>query len=153
MVVQVDDGGGLFLRVARLGQCLVRQDQVVLPVTDVVLDLVDAIIPGIFLLHDVGQQRLDIRLVEDREAGLVAQARVFLADDVQAEVVEGGDGQALALAAAQEAADALLHLARRLVGEGHRDDVLRADPALLHQVGDLAGDHAGLAGACAGEHQ
>ncbi|GAB7530568.1 hypothetical protein PS3A_29790 [Pseudomonas sp. 3A(2025)] len=31
--------------------------------------------------------------------------------------------------------------------------MLGADAAILDQVGDLAGDHAGLAGACTGEHQ
>ncbi|MNP14133.1 hypothetical protein D3C76_1064460 [compost metagenome] len=78
---------------------------------------------------------------------------MFPADDVQAQVVEGRDRQALALAGAQQGADALLHLAGGLVGEGHGDDVLGADAALLDQVGDLAGDHAGLAGTGAGQHQ
>src|SRR5690606_36210120 len=50
-------------------------------------------------------------------------------------------------------AAALLQCARGLGGEGHRHDVLRADAALLNQVSDLAGDHAGLAGTGAGEHQ
>ncbi|SPZ18780.1 Uncharacterised protein [Pseudomonas aeruginosa] len=153
LVMQVDDRGGLLLGVAGLFQRLLRKDQVVLPGADVVLDLVDAVVPGILLLHDVGQQRLDVRLVEDRETGLVAEPLVFLADDVQAEVVEGRDGQALALAAAQQGADALLHLPRGLVGEGHGDDVLGADTALLDEIGDLAGDHAGLAGAGASQDQ
>ncbi len=153
LVMQVDDRGGLLLGVAGLFQRLLRKDQVVLPGADVVLDLVDAVVPGILLLHDVGQQRLDVRLVEDRETGLVAEPFVFLADDVQAEVVEGRDGQALALAAAQQGADALLHLPRGLVGEGHGDDVLGADTALLDEIGDLAGDHAGLAGAGASQDQ
>ena len=73
---------------ARLGQGLVGQDQVVLPAVDEVLDLVGAVIAGVFLLHDVGEQRLDVAVIEDREAGLVAQARVFLADDVHAQVVK-----------------------------------------------------------------
>ncbi len=149
----VDDGGGLLLGVARAGQRFLGGDQVVLPAADVVLDLVHAVIAGVFLLHDVAQQRLDVAFVEDRKARLVPQMDIFLADDVQAQVVEGRYRQALAFAAAQQAADALLHLARGLVGEGHCDDVLRADAALLDQVGDLAGDHAGLAGAGAGEHQ
>ncbi|MNQ38732.1 hypothetical protein D3C85_523250 [compost metagenome] len=153
LVVQVDDGGGLLARVARLLQCLLGEDQVVLPGADQVLDLVDAVVALVLLLHDVGEQRLDVLLVEDREARLVAEVGVLLADDVEAEVVEGRHRQALALAAAQQAGDALLHLARGLVGEGHRDDVLRADAALLDQVGDLAGDHAGLAGSGAGQHQ
>ncbi len=153
LVVGVDDGGGLLLGIARLGQRLLGRDQVVLPATDIALYLVHAVIAGVFLLHDVGQQRLDVAFVEDREAGLVAELRVLLADDVQAQVVEGRDRQPASFTTAQQAADALLHLAGGLVGEGYGDDVLRADAALLDQVGDLAGDHAGLAGAGAGEHQ
>ena len=52
--MQVDDRGGLLLGVAGLFQRLLRKDQVVLPGADVVLDLVDAVVPGILLLHDVG---------------------------------------------------------------------------------------------------
>ena len=153
LVVQVDDGGGLFLGVARVGQGLLGQDQVVLPAADVVLHLIGAVVAGVFLLHDVRQQRLDIALVEDRETRLVAQRRVFLADDVHPQVVEGRHRQAARLGALEQAADALFHFPRGLVGKGHGDDMLGADAALLHQVGDLAGDHAGLAGAGAGEHQ
>ncbi|MNM29021.1 hypothetical protein D3C81_395510 [compost metagenome] len=153
LVVGVDDGGGLLARVARLFQGLRWQDQVVLPGTDHVLDLVDAVVAGILFLHDVRQQRLDVGLVEDRETRLVAQALVFLADDVQAQVVERTHGQATAFARAQQGGDPLLHLARGLVGEGHRHDVLGTDAAVLDEVGNLARDHAGLARACTGEHQ
>ncbi|MNQ64209.1 hypothetical protein D3C85_786230 [compost metagenome] len=153
LVVQVDDRRGLFLGVARFGQGLLGQDQLVLPVADVVLDLVGAVVPGIFLLHDVRQQRLDVGLVEDRETRLVAQALVLLADDVQAQVVEGADRQPATFTGTQQGADPFLHLAGGLVGKGHGDDVLGADAAVLDQVRDFARDHAGLAGACAGEHQ
>ncbi len=153
LVVGVDDGGGLLARVARLFQGLGRKDQVVLPGTDHVLDLVDAVVAGVFLLHDVRQQCLDVGLIEDREAWLVAQPVMLLADDVQAQVVKGAYRQATAFPRAQQGGDPLLHLARGLVGEGHRDDVLGTDAAVLDQVGNLACDHAGLAGACTGEHQ
>ena len=153
LVVHVDDRRSLLFRVARLRQRLVGEDQIVLPGADHVLDLVDPVVAGVFLVHQVGQQRLDVLLVEDREARLETQAYMFLADDVEAQVVEGRDGQATSLAATQQRADPLLHLACGLVGEGHGDDVARLDAALLDQVGDLAGDHAGLAGAGAGKHQ
>ncbi|MOA35034.1 hypothetical protein D3C78_1564560 [compost metagenome] len=78
---------------------------------------------------------------------------MLLADDVQAQVVEGRHGQAAAFAFAQQSADPLLHLPRGLVGEGHGHDVLGTDAAVLDQVRDLAGDHAGFAGASTGEHQ
>ena len=78
---------------------------------------------------------------------------MLLADDVQPQVVEGAHREATAFATLEQGADTLLHLARGLVGKGHGDDVLGADATVLDQVRDLAGDHAGLAGACTGEHQ
>ncbi|MNU35255.1 hypothetical protein D3C71_238520 [compost metagenome] len=153
LVVGVDDGGGLFLGIARVLQRLRRQDQVVFPGADHVLDLVDAVVSRVLLLHDVGHQGFDVGLVEDRETGFVAQPHVFLADDVQTEVVERADGQAATFAGPQQGADPLFHLARGLVGKGHGDDVLGTDAAVLDQVRDFARDHAGLAGASTGEHQ
>src|SRR5690606_924451 len=58
-----------------------------------------------------------------------------------------------AFGAAQQHADALLHLPGGLVGEGHSDDVLGTDAALLDQIGDLAGDDTGLAATGAGPHE
>ena len=49
--------------------------------------------------------------------------------------------------------DAQLHLARRLVGEGHRQDVARPGAAEIEDVGDARRQHARLAGAGAGQHQ
>ena len=49
--------------------------------------------------------------------------------------------------------DPRLHLARRLVGEGDGEDLVRARPAGVQQVGDAGGQRPGLAGAGAGEHQ
>ncbi|MNZ86287.1 hypothetical protein D3C78_1051040 [compost metagenome] len=149
----VDDGGGLLLGVTRVFQGLGRQDQVVFPGADHVLDLVDTVVARVFLLHDVGHQGFDVGLVENRETGLVAQAHMLLADDVQPQVVEGADRQAAPFATLEQRANPLLHLARGLVGKGHGDDVLGADAAVLDQVRDFARDHAGLAGACTGEHQ
>ena len=53
----------------------------------------------------------------------------------------------------EQVADALLHLARGLVGEGDRGDVARIETAVVDQIGDLLGDHAGLAGTGAGENE
>ncbi len=153
LVVGVDDGGGLFLGVARVFQGLGRQDQVVFPGADHVLDLIHAVVACVFLLHDVGHQRLHIGFVEDRETWLVAQPRMLLADDVQPQVVEGAHREAAAFAALEQRADTFFHFARGLVGKGHGDDVLGTVAAVLDQVRDLAGDHAGLAGASTGEHQ
>ena len=55
--------------------------------------------------------------------------------------------------AAEQHADALLHLARGLVGEGHRQDLRGVGEAGGDEVGDAGGEHARLAGAGAGQHQ
>ena len=54
---------------------------------------------------------------------------------------------------ADQDADALAHLARRLVGEGDGEDLVRAGAAGREDVGDAGGQDARLAGAGAGEHQ
>ncbi len=117
------------------------------------LDALDAVFGAVVLVHQIGDQRGGVLLVKDREAGLVAQALMLLADDVQPQVVEGRDGQAAGVGPAQQLADPLFHLACGLVGEGHGNDVLGADAAFLHQIGDLAGDYAGFAAAGPGQHQ
>ena len=45
------------------------------------------------------------------------------------------------------------HLARRLVGEGDREDIRRRGAAALDQPGDARGEHAGLAATRAGEDE
>ena len=133
---------------------LPRQHQVVLPLGNLPLHRVDLLGVGIrFLLHQVAQQCLGVLGIEQREARLVAQRLQFAANDVEPQGVEGRDRQAVALSPLEHLPHALLHLARRLVGEGHRRDLARAHSAFLDQVGDLGGDHAGLAGPGTGQHQ
>ena len=50
-------------------------------------------------------------------------------------------------------ADALLHLARRLVGEGDGEDLPGPGLAGGEDMGEPGGQHPGLAGAGAGQHQ
>ena len=54
---------------------------------------------------------------------------------------------------ADHAGDPHLHLARRLVGEGHRKDVPGLGLAGRNQFGKARGEYPGLAGSGAGEHQ
>ena len=84
---------------------------------------------------------------------MVAQMRVFLADDVQTQVMESGDDQAAGLVALDDAAHPFLHFPGGLVGEGDGGDVPSGNPDFLDQVGDLAGDHAGFPAAGPGQHQ
>ena len=60
---------------------------------------------------------------------------------------------ALGAAFADQPADAVLHLARRLVGEGDREDLRGPGAAAREDVGDARRQHPRLAGAGAGEHQ
>ena len=55
--------------------------------------------------------------------------------------------------AAEEARDALAHLAGGLVGERDREDPARVDAVLLDEARDARREHARLAGARAGEHE
>ena len=54
---------------------------------------------------------------------------------------------------AEHLAEPEFHLARGLVGEGHRQDFVRPRPALAQDMGDARGEHARLAGAGAGQDQ
>ena len=54
---------------------------------------------------------------------------------------------------AQQPAHTAFHLARGLVGERHRQNLVRAGPARGQQMHDAAGQRLGLAGACACQHQ
>ena len=54
---------------------------------------------------------------------------------------------------AQHAVDAILHLARGLVGEGHRQNLMRPRPVLAQQMHDPRRQGLGLARACTRQHQ
>ena len=83
-----------------------------------------------------------------RQAGF---ARVR-AQHAVAQAVEGADPHA-ARVDRHHRADARQHLARRLVGEGDREDARGRDAPALDQPGDARGQDAGLAAARAGEDQ
>ena len=91
--------------------------------------------------------------VEDGEVLLQAHQLGMAAQDLHADGMEGAEPRHALDDLADHAADALLHLARRLVGEGDREDLGRARAAGRQDVGDARGEHARLAGAGAREHQ
>ena len=75
------------------------------------------------------------------------------AQELDADGVEGAEpGHALDHLA-DEHADALLHLARRLVGEGDGEDLGRVGAAGREDMGDAGGQHPRLAGARTRQHQ
>src|SRR5690606_6778998 len=81
------------------------------------------------------------------EARLEADVLGLLAQQSRAQRVKGADGQTVGGIAAEQLLNALVHLARGLVGEGDGGDVLRSNAALAHLVSDLVRDDAGLAAA------
>ena len=74
------------------------------------------------------------------------------AQDPYARAVEGHDPHRVG-ARADQLLDALLHLARGLVGEGDREDLPGVHAAGRQEVGDAVGEHPGLAGARAGDDE
>ena len=54
---------------------------------------------------------------------------------------------------AEDGADPFAHLAGRLVGEGHGQHLAGEGPAGQQDMREAGGQHAGLAGAGAGQHQ
>ncbi len=93
-----------------------------------------------------------VGLVVDREALRVAEPLGLQAKQAGAGGVEGHHPHP-PLDPADQAGDPFAHLLRRLVGEGDREDLVRARLAGREQPGDAVGEHAGLARPCPGEDQ
>ncbi|OIQ65923.1 hypothetical protein GALL_525140 [mine drainage metagenome] len=103
------------------------------------------------------QQLLDqpflIVRVEDGVVGFQPDQLGVAAQDLGGDGVEGAQpAQALGLGA-DDVGDAFPHLLGRLVGEGDREQLPRLGPAGGENVGQTGGQHAGLAGAGAGQDQ
>ena len=75
------------------------------------------------------------------------------AHDLDPDGVEGAEPRHAFDHAADQLADAGLHLARRLVGEGDGEDLRGPRPSQAQNMADAGGEHARLAGAGAGQHQ
>ena len=91
--------------------------------------------------------------VEDGEVGLEPHQLGVAAQNPHPDRVERAEPRHALDDVADDLADAVLHLPRRLVGEGHGEDFARAGAAEAENMGDAHGEHAGLAGAGAGQHQ
>ncbi len=91
--------------------------------------------------------------IQDGEVGFEAGQLRMAPQHARADGMEGAQPLHPLHHAADEGADALLHLARRLVGEGDGEDLPGPGSAGGEDVGQPGGQHAGLAGAGAGQHQ
>ncbi len=111
-----------------------------------------ALVVEILRLQDLLQEPQLIVGVEDCEIRPQTDEFCVHAQDLDAdrmERAEPGHG----LRGAGEHGDALAHLARRLVGEGHGEDLVRAGASGRDDMGDARRQHAGLADPRAGENQ
>ncbi len=91
--------------------------------------------------------------VEDGEVAFQPDHLGVAAQNLDADRMERAEPRHAFDHAADDLADAVLHLARRLVGEGDGEDFARPGAAGGKNVGDAHGEDAGLAGAGAGQHQ
>ena len=134
----------------RLGRCF----EIVLPVRDGRNQLLqeDFVIFNQPLGQLFKQSKL-IGIVKQREVCFHPKRRILAFDDIQPQRVEGGDHQPTRLFATQRLPDTLFHLARRLIGKGHRRDMSRLITATADQMGDFIGDHTSFTGTRARQHQ
>ncbi len=143
------EGGGLARR--HMGGI----EAAVLPAVDLGGELArrPALLVDVGCLDDLLHQAQLVVDAEDGEVGFEADELGVAAQHLGADRVEGAEpGHALG-DRADERADPLLHLARRLVGEGDGEDVERPRLRGRDQVGDAGRQHPGLAGAGAGKHE
>jgi len=106
------------------------------------------------LLHDLFDHGLLILGVYDMESAFVSQSFYLGAKDAHADGMEGSDDRKrTSIRSFQDGGDPFLHLLGGFVGEGHGQNVTRADPSLLDEVGDAVGKCLGLSRARSGDDQ
>ena len=154
LVALVDLGDGLVVERRDAAHVLVRADQLVLRVRDLAVDAagreplrVDAEIleAGPHDPHLVG-------LVVDREAGGVAEPLRLPAQHAATGCVEGEDPRG-ACEAAEHALEPLPHLARGLVRERDREDLVGLHAVRADEMRDAVGENARLARAGPGDDE
>ena len=103
-------------------------------------------------LHQALDHAERVILVVDRELRRAADTIGIAPQQPRADGVKGADPHALRRAA-DEAPDAVAHLAGRLVGERDREDLVRRNILRLDQACDARREHARLARPCASQHE
>ncbi len=112
-----------------------------------------ALLVDVFGLEHLFQQANLVVGVENGEIGLQPHQFGVAAQDFGGDGVKGAEPAHALGAWADQRGDARLHLARRLVGEGHGENLRGPGAALRQNMGDARGQNPRLAGAGAGEHQ
>ena len=97
-----------------------------------------------------------VRSIVNHKVFVITQDIRVHAKDAEACGVEGCNPHVVSFIACAKLVEyrlyAVAHLARRLVGEGHRQDVPWAYAFFVYEISYAACHHAGLAGACARKH-
>ena len=104
-------------------------------------------------LQNLFEQADLIVRVENGEIGFEPDQFGVAAQDFRADRVKSAEPLHRLGALADQRLDALAHLARRLVGEGDRENFPCPREAEAQYMGDAGREHARLAGAGAGQHQ
>ena len=107
---------------------------------------------NIQIAHALLDKALAVVGVENRKVAVVADQVDVAAKQPREDRVEGADPEAGGAASFEDAVDTVAHLARRLVGKGKRENVLRRNPDVADQVRDAEGNDARLARTRARKH-
>ena len=91
--------------------------------------------------------------IENGEIALQADQLGMLPQHFCADAVEGAEPRHAFETLSDDCPDPFLHLAGRLVGEGHRENLARPGLARKDDMRQPPGEGSGLAGACASQHQ
>ena len=127
----------------------------ILPAVDEARELArrPALLVDILGLDDLLHQADLVVGAEDREVRAQADELRVAAQDLGADRMERPEPLHSLGHRADEGCDALLHLPRGLVGEGHREDLVGMGLSGRDEMGDAGGENARLAGAGAGENE
>ena len=153
VVLLVEACGGMVSRIAGNAHCLFRENKIIFPAGDAILNLFLQCIIATLPAQQFTDQGRTILSIENGEARFVTQVFEFAANDIESQVMEGRYSQSPALFSLKQFANAFLHLPCSLVGEGDRSNMACGDAAFTNQVGNLMGDNACFTASGTGQYQ
>ncbi len=155
LVEPVERDGAASRDLARLGVGhLVGDEAAVLPALEQSVERArrrGAVVHALGLGDLLDEAQLVVR-VQNREIGFEAHRLGVAAQDARRDRMERAEPEPVG-GAADHALEPLLHLERRLVGEGDGDDLRREGAPRAEDIGEPRRQHARLARAGAGQHQ
>ena len=112
-----------------------------------------ALVVDIFGLQNLFQQADLIVRIENGEARFQTHKLGVAAHNLGRNRMKGAEPRHAFGDRPGNRSDPLLHFPRRLVGESHGEDFMRAGAALRQDMRDSCGQHAGFACASSGQHE